>query len=530
MKYLNILKYKINNKLIEVKLDLNTQQIVFLNNGKILPISNTYYRDPFVVYSFDPYMKKRKPELLETRKDKKNIKKEMKKHKTINLDRITPLNYKDYFKSGVRTVISSSLVFMISMHSVNLVRNNPDLIIQGIIQGSRFHCIVEDSLSHTIFYKQDLPDVDTDKLYNEMISVIKANENIDEEAKEILINEDINHDYYKKLINDYGKYMDFDHIKNRLATVNVEYNNGYEQTDIASGQYLPSDNEVKMYCMMEEEDYDSDDKATLLHEFNHLTSTQDLLCGQSLKEAITEQLKIKYFNEGYHTYDTPRFCAALLEHLVSEDALLRYYYQANMLYLIDKLKEIYGNSWDATKLISLIDTINFSEQNLSQASNDITNGENTLYAQNYKQYSQTRQSAIAEFLNLYSRYYYAAFAKDMNEDILVKYYQYKILEIQYPCHSNFIFPGFENAAPFIQVENISSKYNDSHKIFPQDFKIEITLNLTGERWECHIPLNYEYNADIKTYNLDPNEYLFRLAERYWTQYLYETEEVNIKGR
>ena len=54
MKYLNILQYKINNKLIEVNLDLNTQQIVFLNNGKILPISNTYYRNPFVTYSFDP--------------------------------------------------------------------------------------------------------------------------------------------------------------------------------------------------------------------------------------------------------------------------------------------------------------------------------------------------------------------------------------------------------------------------------------------------------------------------------------------
>ena len=62
MKYLNILQYKSNNKLIEVNLDLSTQQIIFLNNGKILPISNTYYRDPFVVYSFDPYMKKRKPE------------------------------------------------------------------------------------------------------------------------------------------------------------------------------------------------------------------------------------------------------------------------------------------------------------------------------------------------------------------------------------------------------------------------------------------------------------------------------------
>ncbi len=525
MKYLNILKYKINNKLIEVKLDLNTQQIVFLNNGKILPISNTYYRDPFVVYSFDPYMKKRKPELLETRKDKKNIKKEMKKHKTINLDRITPLNYKEYFKNGASAVISNFLAF-ISMHSASLLSNSKNFMLQG----DRFYYIVEDNLPHTIFYKQDLPDVDTDKLYNEMISVIKANENIDEEAKEILINEDINHDYYKKLINDYGKYMDFKNIKRRLATVKVKYNNKYEHNDKVAGHYNNLLNEVKMFCMMEEEDYDSDDKAVLLHEFNHVTSTQDLLCGSSLKEAITEQLKIKYFNEGYHTYYTLRFCSALLEHLVGEDALLRYYYQANMPYLIDKLREIYGNSWDATKLISLIDTINFSEQNLDQAIPDVVNGEDTIYAQNYEQYFQTRQSAIAEFLNLYGKYYYAAFAKDMNEDILVKYYQNMLLKTKYPCRSNFILPGFEDAAPFIQVENISSKYNDSHKIFPQDFKIEITLNLAGDRWECHIPLNYEYNADTKTYNLDPNEYFFRLAERYWTQYLYETEEVNIKGR
>lgn len=54
MKYLNIIQYKNNNELVEVNLDLKTQQIVFLNNDKILPISNTYYHNPFIAYSFDP--------------------------------------------------------------------------------------------------------------------------------------------------------------------------------------------------------------------------------------------------------------------------------------------------------------------------------------------------------------------------------------------------------------------------------------------------------------------------------------------
>ncbi len=527
MKYLNITKYEINHQLIEVNLDLKTNQIVFLHSNKILPISSTYYRNSFISYSFDPYWNKRKPELLETRKDKINVKKEMQKHKVYTRETINAINYKDHLRNSIKLVISGSLAFAVSLHSVSVLNRDRNFSLQG----SRFCSVIEDYLPNEIFYKQDFPDIDTDALYNEMISIIKNNKNIDEKAKEILINEDVNHGYYKNLIKDYGKYMNINHIKKRLASVKINYNNGKENHETIAAQYNYFINEIKMFCMLEEENYDNHDTGNLLHEFNHLTEVQGLVYGSSLKEAIAEQLKIKYFNEEYHTYDTPRFCGALLEHLVGEDALLRYYYQANMPYLIDKLKEICGNSWDATKLISLIDTINYTELNMLQATVDEINNRNTLYTQNREQYFQARTAAVEEFLNLYSKYYYAKYQKDISEDILVTYYRNKLLELNYPCSTNCIFPGLEDQTPFLQIESITNQYNSSKKIFPQEFIMEVTLNLSGDRWSCHIPLDYNYNADTNIYTpgTKNEDFYLKLAENYWQRYT-EENAVNTKGR
>ncbi len=526
---IDIATWKLNKKLFHVYLDLENSCFIFKGedgSSKLLSLKPVYY-------SFDPYTSKVNPEFfyetMQNIKAKNKIAKEKKKkYKVYKVDRLNPVNYDEYIKNKATKIVSRYTSLLIYVNTAVLLLTNYQMV--GL-QEAKYIGIVENIIAGDLFYKKELPEIDAEKFYEEFKNTIMENDNIDEEAKKVLTDEELNAEYYKNLIFAYGKYMDKDYVLDRLKNVKIHYDYDEETVKYYAGMYIPLLNKIEMTWLEKDAVYDTDNMGILFHEFNHLTGRTGTPFGHSIKEAIAEQIKIKFFNQEVEVYKSERSCTALLENLVGHDALLRYYYQDNMPNLISSLTDIYGNSLDAAKLISLVDIINVTTNNeakrVAAEQNDKVNEFTPTWQGNYDMYT----SAVEEFLGLYRNYYFAKYGKDMDSDLMVNYYKNILIYGRDMNNVNYDLPGLDEIKPFVDIENVQTGYYTLREIFPQKFSLIANVKLAGNNWRCNMPVQYVYDNYSGNLTLDTSqEFSLNKVNEYWERFQEETGQIFMKGK
>jgi hypothetical protein len=125
--------------------------------------------------------------------------------------------------------------------------------------------------------------------------------------------------------------------------------------------------------------------------------------GRGVNEGMTTLLDQEYFN-GSGNYFFELILVKMLCEVIGEDIMLEAYTDGNIDLIIKKLKSITGDSKEATRLISIIDDINFIGR--------------FCYDASYLLY----QSDIEEYLELLNKYYYAKTGKNLTDDQILSAY------------------------------------------------------------------------------------------------------------
>lgn len=184
---------------------------------------------------------------------------------------------------------------------------------------------------------------------------------------------------------------DFEFFENKLLeNIPIEYLENYNN-NIKDLKYYNNSNDLNKFFdvsgyysvtwnRLVNISYDKAYRHILFHELMHLASTRDKKCGFATKkhavgltEGYTEYLVLKFFDEDIETvfaYTKEKIIVNILNKLIGENKMIKYYFTNDIESLKQDLCNIWGTEKDIAKLIQDIDKYTLKKDN--EKLNDIT--------------------------------------------------------------------------------------------------------------------------------------------------------------
>lgn len=296
----------------------------------------------------------------------------------------------------------------------------------------------------------------TDYSFDELKEIIDSNSNLNDEEKNFLYN-------LKDEIDENIDYIDIKQVKNNLTELDINYNFKSQENIVFEKESTSSNiqgsytfmgrerNRIDLYdnYFAEEANFSSANKATLIHELNHLISKRPLLLydgtiGGNIKGDIIENTNIynnvlaemvnEMFAREYSTYcDNIEFSGydelmpvmyALAE-IIDEDTLRRYKFNSDDYYLNNYFKSL---GIDDKYIYTLYKDLNLITSDVLEASEkeyicqEVYNIISHMYQKKYDDNMESDMVMLAYFYNTqYSnKGINALLEKELNIDNIIK--------------------------------------------------------------------------------------------------------------